>query len=110
MGSQLSAVNKALPPPLPGMSSSNSNMGQAGIAPLVRMMTLSPCHSQRMKKDHAHRHWPQTAGVGAESGAPPKCSSEQNLLRLLRDPDLMLKNNVKASVNKLVFWVCFFLN
>lgn len=26
----------------------------------------------------------------------------------LRDPDLMLKNNVKASVNKLVFWVCFF--
>lgn len=74
------------------------------------MMTLSPCHSQRGKKDHAHRHWLQTAGIGAESEETPEGSSVQNLLRLLRDPDLMLKNNVKASVNKLVFWVCFFLN
>lgn len=39
---QLFTVYKALPPPLPGTSSSNSNMGQAGIILLVRIMTLSP--------------------------------------------------------------------
>lgn len=49
--------------------------------------------------------------VGLSPGRDPNASSAHNLLELslpLRDPDLMLKNNMKASMNKTVFGLfCF---
>lgn len=64
-----------------------------------------------MKKYHAHRHWLQTAGGGAESGEHPECllcTEPSRALPTPKGPRPHALKQCEGIREQTCFGVCFF--